>query len=59
MSTTVKQDLNASLKKYFGFDKFKGEQDGNPALQTEVQPLDKDGNIDNLEAVALDDVLDN
>jgi ATP-dependent DNA helicase RecQ len=27
MSTTVKHDLKAALKKYFGFDKFKGEQD--------------------------------
>lgn len=27
MSTAVKQDLNVSLKKFFGFDKFKGEQD--------------------------------
>jgi len=27
MNTAVKQDLNLSLKKYFGFDKFKGEQD--------------------------------
>ena len=27
MDTTIKHDLKGSLKKYFGFDKFKGEQD--------------------------------
>jgi len=27
MNTAIKQDLNVSLKKFFGFDKFKGEQD--------------------------------
>ena len=27
MSKVIEQDLNKSLKKHFGFDKFKGEQD--------------------------------